>query len=323
MIEYALKRIVSGLLLVAGLMIVTFFLVRLSPGNPAAIAFDPTRSVDAMSRLENAWGLDKPLLVQFGAWISSIFHGDFGVSYANHRTVVSILKETVPNTLALTLPALFFQLLFGIALGVMQILNVNSWIDRLTSISTLVLYAVPSFWIGILLIMLFSQKLGWLPSSQMISFTANDLPFWSQMGDRIAHAFLPVSTMVLASLGITSRYIRNGLAGIMDQTFIMAARAQGFGHKEIVMRHALKNTLVPVITITGQHIPALISSSVIIELVFSWPGMGRLMINSAFARDYPVIIACTFLMSLFVVLGTLIADLISAMVDPRIQTGRI
>jgi len=272
-----------------------------------------------MTRLEKAWGLDQPVHSQFYAWVNSILHGDFGRSYANHRPVSELLNQTIPNTLSLTIPALFIQVFFGILLGLIQVIKHNTFLDRFISTSTLVLYAIPAFWLALILIMIFSQKFGCLPSSQMISFSYENFSLWQKIMDRLQHLILPVLTMSLASIGITSRYIRNGLIDILNKTYITAARARGLSERRIIFKHALRNTLVPVITVTGQFFPVLISSSVVIELIFSWPGMGRLIVLSSFARDYPVIIACTFLMAVFVVLGTLLADILNAIVDPRIR----
>ncbi|MBN2412934.1 ABC transporter permease [candidate division KSB1 bacterium] len=316
---YILKRILSGILLVIGLLLFTFFLVRLSPGNPASIGYDPLKSSQSMSRLEKVWGLDQPVHTQFYAWVTGILHGDFGRSYSNHKPVTELLKQTIPNTLLLTVPALVIQVVVGILLGLIQIIRHNTWLDRFISSFTLFIYAIPAFWLALILIMLFSQKFGWLPSSQMISFSYDSLSLWQKFLDRCVHLLLPVLTMSLTSIGITSRYIRNGLVDIMDKTYITAARARGLSEKRIIFKHALRNTLVPVITVTGQYFPVLISSSVVIELIFSWPGMGRLVVLSSYARDYPVIIACTFLMAVFVVLGTLLADILNAIVDPRIR----
>jgi len=319
MLAYIIKKIISGLLLIIGLVLFTFFLVRLSPGNPAAIGYDPLKAPDSMTRLEKAWGLDQPVHSQFYAWVNSILHGDFGRSYANHRPVSELLNQTIPNTLLLTIPALFIQVFFGILLGLIQVIKHNTFLDRFISTSTLVLYAIPAFWLALILIMIFSQKFACLPSSQMISFSYENFSLWQKIMDRLQHLILPVLTMSLASIGITSRYIRNGLIDILNKTYITAARARGLSERRIIFKHALRNTLVPVITVTGQFFPVLISSSVVIELIFSWPGMGRLIVLSSFARDYPVIIACTFLMAVFVVLGTLLADILNAIVDPRIR----
>jgi len=319
MLAYIIKKIISGLLLIIGLVLFTFFLVRLSPGNPAAIGYDPLKAPDSMTRLEKAWGLDQPVHSQFYAWVNSILHGDFGRSYANHRPVSELLNQTIPNTLLLTIPALFIQVFFGILLGLIQVIKHNTFLDRFISTSTLVLYAIPAFWLALILIMIFSQKFACLPSSQMISFSYENFSLWQKIMDRLQHLVLPVLTMSLASIGITSRYIRNGLIDILNKTYITAARARGLSERRIIFKHALRNTLVPVITVTGQFFPVLISSSVVIELIFSWPGMGRLIVLSSFARDYPVIIACTFLMAVFVVLGTLLADILNAIVDPRIR----
>jgi len=319
MLNYIIKKILSGLLLLAGLLVLTFVIVRLSPGNPAAIGYDPMKSPDSMTRLEKAWGLDQPLHVQFSAWMSGVLQGDLGRSYANNLPVADIMKQAIPNTLLLTIPALLLQIIAGTLLGLAQIVYHHRFADRFISAVTLVLYAIPAFWLALALVMLFSQTWHIFPSSQMQSFAWQEMSFWQKVGDRLAHLVLPVLSMSLASLGVTSRYIRNGLADMMKKTFITAARARGLSEKRIIYNHALRNALIPVITVTGQHFPALISSSVVIEVIFSWPGMGRLIVLSSFARDYPVIIACTFLMAVFVIIGTLLADILTALADPRIR----
>lgn len=307
------------MLLVIGLMTVTFFLIRLSPGSPAAAAFDPGNTVNDVGKMHQALGLDKPLWFQFFAWVRSILHGDWGNSYADHRSVGSILRQTLPNTLFLTIPALLIQLVFGVLLGLWQIAKKDTLVDRSLRVVNLVLYAIPTFWIALVLVMVFSQKLGLLPSSQMFSFGYQEMSVWERFADGLSHLVLPVISMSLVSVAVTSRYVRNCIAEVLDKEYISAARARGLSEQRILYKHAFRNALVPLITVIGQHFPALIGSSIVIELIFSWPGMGRLIVYSAFARDYPVIIACTFVMAVFVVLGSLLADILSASVDPRIR----
>ncbi len=307
------------MLLVIGLIVVTFFLLRFSPGNPASAAYDPNGRSDAVSRMQNDLGLNKPLTSQFVAWAKAILHGDWGISYADHRPVGEILWQTLPNTLFLTIPALLIQLFFGILFGLWQITKRDTLIDRSLNTLNLILYAIPTFWIALVLVMVFSQKLGLFPSSQMFSFTYQEMTIWQRFADGLSHLILPVVSMSLVSVAVTARYVRNCIAEVLNQEYILAARARGLSEKRIFYKHAFRNAMVPLITLIGQHFPALVGSSIVVELIFSWPGMGRLIVFSAFARDYPVIIACTFVMATFVVIGNLLADVVSAMVDPRIR----
>lgn len=317
--KYIAKRILSGLSLIVGLTIVTFFLVRWSPGDPAARAYDMSASRNQLQDAREQLGLDKPLVEQFADWIAGFVRGDWGESYSTHRPVTEILREKLPNTLLLTLPALIVQIVFGGLIGIFQARKEDSLRDRTLSFATLTLYALPTFWVALILVMIFAQLLGWLPSSQIHSFSYQQLSFWGKIMDRLSHLILPLLSMSLVSVAVTARYIRNCLIDVQKQRYILAARARGLDEKIVIWRHALKNVLVPLITVIGQHLPVLIGSSVVIELIFSWPGMGRLMITSSLARDYPVIIACTFVMSLLVVFGNLIVDLLSAWIDPRIR----
>ena len=319
MVTYLLKRGSLGFLLVIGLIVVTFFLLRFSPGNPASVAYDPNGKASAVARMQDDLGLNKPIGSQFISWVTNMFHGNWGTSYAVHRPIGEILKQTLPNTLFLTIPALLIQLFFGILLGLWQITKKDSLIDRSLSTVNLILYAIPTFWIALVLVMVFSQKLGLLPSSQMLSFTYQEMTIWQRLADGLSHLILPVVSMSLVSVAVISRYVRNCIAEVLNQEYILAARARGLSEKRIFYKHAFRNAMVPLITLIGQHFPALVGSSIVIELIFSWPGMGRLIVFSAFARDYPVIIACTFVMATFVVIGNLLADVISAIVDPRIR----
>ena len=317
--SYFIKKIVAGLFLILGILIGTFFLTRMSPGNPAVMAFDPKQGGESVRILEEELGLKKPIAEQFLSWSADLLQGDWGVSYSSHRPVMDVIRETLPNTLILTLSALFVQVLGGILIGMLQILYRDSILDKSLKWITLTLYAVPGFWVALLLIMIFSETLNWLPSSQMMSYYIDRLSSWQQFLDRVSHLILPVLSLSLISMAFMARYVRQCLVDVMEQEYILAARARGLSEKRIISKHMFKNILVPVVTLVGQHFPALVGSSIVIEIIFSWPGMGRLIVLSTFARDYPIIIACTFIMAVFVVLGNLLADFLCALLDPRIR----
>jgi len=319
---YILKRLLSGLILIVGISITTFVFIRVAPGNPLLNAFDPSGKYTGAESLSRKWGLELPIVDQLFIWGRGVLKGDLGKSFKSDQPVTEILAQTIPNTLILTGTALFLQVILGTILGAMQIAQKDRTFDRIASSATLVLYAVPAFWLALLLVMLFSYKLGWLPSSQMISYTYEGLQFGGKLSDRLSHLVLPVISMSIVSIAATSRYVRNCVAEIMNQEYILAARARGLSKTSILRRHALRNALVPIVTLVGQHFPTLIGSSIVIETIFSWPGMGQLIVMSTFGRDYPVIVACTFLMATFVVAGNLITDIVCAWIDPRIRLTR-
>ena len=319
MLRYSVKMTCSGLLLILGLVVFTFFLIRLSPGSPGAAAFDPNRAPDLMEQAERSWGLDQPVWRQFLNWIVDLIRGDLGRSYASGRPVTAVIGEALPNTLILTLPALLIQVMLGLLLGVLAARRPGSFLDRGISGLTLLLYAMPTFWLALLLLWLFSFHFGLLPSSHMASVGAETLPLLQRWADRAVHLLLPLLSMSLVALAVTTRYVRGSMIDELEADHVTAARARGLPERRILFRHALRNALVPVVTNTGHHFPALIGSSIVVEIIFSWPGMGRLIVLSCFARDYPVIIAITFIMALFVVVGNLLADLLSAFFDPRIR----
>ena len=322
MLAYFTRRILSGLLLIVGISIATFVFIRVAPGNPLAKVYDPSGQYTGAQSLSRQWGLELPLADQLFVWVRGVVKGDLGKSFVSNQPVTEILAQALPNTLILTVTALFLQVLFGTILGVMQIARKDSKFDRFTSATALILYAIPTFWLALLLVMIFSYNFGWLPSSQSISFGHQSLSLWTKFLDRLSHLILPVLSMSIISIAATSRYVRSCMAEIMNQEYILAAKARGLPKAIILRRHALRNALVPIVTLVGQHFPALIGSSIVIETIFSWPGMGRLIVISTFARDYPVIVACTFLMACFVVVGNLTTDIVCAWIDPRIRLTR-
>ena len=319
MIIYILKRTVTGLLLIIGITILTFLFIRLAPGNPLNRFYDPTKPNPEMQTLAKQWALERPLGEQLRTWIRNTLRGDLGKSFVSNRPVTEVLMQTLPNTLILTVAALVLKILFGSILGIIQVAHINRRTDRWINTSALIIYGMPTFLVALFFVMVFSHILKWLPSSQMISFNYESFSWLGKIMDRITHIILPVLSLSLLSIAATSRYVRNCLADVLSQEYILAARARGIPTAVIFKRHAFKNVLVPTVTWVGQHLPFLVGGSVVIETIFSWPGMGRLIVISTFARDYPVIVACTAIIAIFVVFGNILADVICAYIDPRIR----
>jgi peptide/nickel transport system permease protein len=316
-IRYILRRILLAIPLLWALATITFFIVRLAPGDPMAMYYNPEIDPSVMEAVRTRLGLDQPLHIQYVKWLGALAQGELGVSFKHHRPVAQILAETLPNTLLLTGLALLFDLGLGVLLGVLAATRQYSWVDHLTSIGALFLYSMPGFWLGLMMIILFALKLGWLPASQMESVDAEFLPLLPRLWDRALHIAMPVFVLGIASAASVARFMRGSLLEVVRQDFVRTARAKGLSERRVVFGHALRNALLPIITILGLYIPFLISGAVVTETIFAWPGMGRLTVDAIFSRDYPVVMAANLLAGTMVVLGNLLADVRIA--DPRIR----
>jgi peptide/nickel transport system permease protein len=239
-----------------------------------------------------------------------------------HRAVSEIFLEAIPNTLRLTVSVFIIQLIVGILLGVITALKKNGKLDVLINSILLFLYSMPGFWVALIAIMIFSLKLGWLPSSQMSSMHSIE-GFWPVIWDKIRHLILPAAVLSIPFVTYTARFVRGSLIEVLRQPYMQTARAFGLKRSEIVFKYALKNTLLPVVTLIGLYIPFLLGGAVITEYIFGWPGMGRITVDAIFSYDYPVILASNFIAAFAVIIGNLISDLMYVIVDPRIQMKQI
>jgi peptide/nickel transport system permease protein len=319
LIRYIIRRVLLAIPLLWGLATITFFLVRLAPGDPLALYYNPEIDPSVMEAVRERLGLDQPLHIQYVKWIGALAQGELGVSFKHHRPVAEILAETLPNTLLLTGLALLFDLGLGVLLGVVAATRQYSKVDHGTSLLALFLYSMPGFWLGLMMIILFALKLGWLPASQMQSVDAEFLPFLPRLLDQAAHLVMPVFVLGIASAASVARYMRASLLEVIRQDYIRTARAKGLSERRVVFNHALRNALLPIITLLGLYLPFLISGAVVTETIFAWPGMGRLTIDAIFSRDYPVVMAANLLAGVMVVFGNLVADVLYGIADPRIR----
>jgi peptide/nickel transport system permease protein len=319
MIGYIIRRILLSIPLLWALATLTFFIVRLAPGDPLAMYYNPEIDPSVMETVRARLGLDQPIHVQYVRWLGALAQGELGVSFKHHRPVAEILAETLPNTLILTGLALLFDLGLGVILGVIAAVRQYSWVDHVTSIVALFLYSMPGFWLGLMMIILFALKLGWFPASQMESVDAEFMGFFPRLWDRITHLIMPVFVLGIASAASVARYMRGSLLEVIRQDYIRTARAKGLSERRVIFKHALTNALIPIITLLGLYLPFLISGAIVTETIFAWPGMGRLTIDAIFSRDYPVVMAANLLAGVMVVAGNLLADILYAVVDPRIR----
>jgi peptide/nickel transport system permease protein len=302
-----------------GLLTITFFIIRLAPGDPVSLYIQGDVDPHYAENLRKALGLADPVHVQYVKWLKSTLTGELGMSFSKHADVSDILLETIPNTMLLTFFALIFNFLIGIGIGIITALKRGSKLDHSVNITSLFVYSMPEFWLGLMLILGVSLHLGLLPASGMHSPMAKYLSFPEYVWDVFQHMILPVFVLGVASAAATGRYMRGSLLEVINQDYIRTARAKGLSEVLVIGKHALRNALIPIITLLGLSLPFLLGGAVIVETVFSWPGMGKVTIDAIFSRDYPLIIACTMVSGAMVILGNLLADVLYALVDPRIR----
>jgi peptide/nickel transport system permease protein len=327
LISYALRRVLAAIPLLLGVATIVFLVLSLAPGDPSAVYFGPGMSPETLERIRRDMGLDDPFLVQYLRWLFSFVRGDFGYSFASNMPVSRRILAALPNTLVLASVSLLLAFLAGILMGVVQAVRQYSLLDTTLSGGALFFYSMPSFWLAIMLILVFSvnaSEWGWplvLPVSGVVGTDHDLLGPLGQLRDRLMHLVLPVLSLTLVLAAGVARYVRASMLEVIRQDYIRTARAKGLSEFQVIFKHGLRNGLIPVVTLFGLYLPFLLSGTVFIEYVFSWPGMGKLLVDSILQRDYPVVLAGTFLFGGMVVLGNLVADLLYGAVDPRIRQG--
>lgn len=326
MLRYFVRRVLLAVPLLLGIATVLFFVMHLAPGDPASTLFGPYVSDAAVEELRRSWGLNEPIHVQYVKWLGALLTGDLGYSFSRNQPVATLLAQILPNTLILSGAALLLAFLGGIALGVVQALKRNTFVDSALSAVSLFFYSMPSFWLALMMILVFSLLAGtvwgWpvsFPASGMVSPDHDLMGFWQRLGDRIAHLVLPATTLALVLAAGLARYVRGSMLEAMNQDYVRTARAKGLPERTVIFRHVLRNALIPVVTLLGLYLPFLFSGAVFVEVVFSWPGMGKLMVDAIGQRDYPVVLGGGLLFAGLVVVGNVLADLLYGLVDPRIR----
>lgn len=320
MIGYLAKRLLLAVPILLGASTIIFFLMHAAPGDPTSLYLaNPNIDPRVIEQMRRNLGLDQPVYVQYVKWLSSFLRGDFGYSFSQHRAISQILKDAIPNTLMLSGVSLIIIFAIGVLVGTIQAVRQYSWVDNLATVLSFFFYSMPSFWFGLMLMLLFSYKFQWLPASQMTSVEHEFLGGFGQFSDRIQHLLLPALALGVGGAASVARYMRSGMLEQIRQDYVRTARAKGLGERSVVFKHAMRNALIPVVTLLGLYIPFLISGAVLIETIFAWPGMGRTIVTAIFQRDYPVVLASAFVISVLVILGNLVADLLYSVVDPRVR----
>jgi ABC-type dipeptide/oligopeptide/nickel transport systems, permease components len=308
--------------LLLGITIVCFFVMHLAPGLPTDLQtqMNPKSTVEMKERLKTLYELDKPVHEQYWSWLKKLSHGDLGISFSSdHRPVVAKIMERLPITIILEFLSLIIIIAIAVPIGVLSAVHQDSIFDKITGVLVFIGFAVPTFWLALLMMIFFGIHLGWLPISGLRSLNYEYLTPWAQFVDLAKHLVLPVFISAFGGLAGLSRYMRANMLEVIRQDYIMTARAKGLPERDVIYKHALRNALLPAITILGLSIPGLIGGSVIFETIFAIPGMGQLFYMSVMARDYPTVMGILLIGAILTLLGNLIADVSYAIADPRIR----
>jgi peptide/nickel transport system permease protein len=325
MLWYALRRLVLAVPLLLGITLVSFVVIHLAPGEPVDLQtgdLSVQSSAQAKQLLYEMYGLDKPLPVQYWNWLVRLARLDFGRSFApDARPVLQKIGERLPITLLLNIVEMLIIVALAVPIGVLSATRQYSRFDKVTTVFVFMGFATPDFWLALLLMILFGVQLGWLPISGLRSLNWEYLSFWRQQWDFLSHLLLPILVATFGGLAGFSRYMRQSMLEVVRQDYIQSARAKGLAESVVIGKHALRNALLPVVTILGLSLPGLIGGSVIVESIFAIPGMGQLMVQAVFERDYPVIMGNLVIVSTLTLVANLTADITYSFVDPRIRVG--
>lgn len=328
MMRYLARRVVAAVPLVLGIATIVFFVLNLAPGDPASMYAAPGVSPEALDQMRRNLGLDRPVHERYLRWMGAVLRGDLGTSFSRGQPVRDVLLQILPNTLVLSGCALLLAFVGGVVVGVVQAVRRDTLVDRGLSVVGLFFYSIPSFWLALMMILVFSLLARnvwdwplWFPASGMVSVDHAFMGPWERLADRARHLVLPSLSLALVLAAGIARYARGSMLEVLGQDYIRTARAKGLPERTVVLRHALRNGLIPIVTLLGLYLPFLFSGTVFVETVFSWPGMGKLVVDAIAQRDYPVVMGGALVFAAMVVLGNLLADLLYAIVDPRIRYG--
>ena len=325
MFRYLLQRTLLLIPLFIGITLITFVVIHLAPGEPVEMqtALNPKASAKSRERMREFYGLDKPLHIQYVNWLGRLVKLDFGRSFApDGKPVIKKVAERIPVTLSINFIALILEFGLAIPIGILAATHRNSLLDKGITLFVFLGFAVPTFWLSLLMMYVFGVKLGWLPISGLHSLGADRMSSFAWLLDTAKHLILPLGVATFGALAGLSRYTRSTMLEVINQDYITTARAKGLSERVVIYRHALRNALLPIITILGFSLPGLIGGSVIFETIFAIPGMGQLFYMGVMSRDYPLVMGILVIGAFLTLIGNLLADLAYAAADPRIRHGR-
>ena len=313
--RYIMRRLVQSVILLVLVTMIAFALMHLAPGGPLAVyTLNPTIRAEDIARLEKSFGLDRPLYIQYAKWASGMMRGDWGRSFRDSQPVFDIIVSRLWSTLVLAGTALVIAMVLGVFIGTLGAVRQHSVADYLSTIGAMLALSIPTFWFGLMAIYLFSVRLGWLPSGGRQTLGED-----FSLADRIEHLILPASVLGFVLVATWSRYTRAAVLEIINQDFIRVARSKGLSEKRVITGHVMRNAMGPLVVLAGIQIPLLFSGALVTESVFTWPGMGRLFVDSLNYRDYPVMMGILFVTAVLVILFNLLADIVGVLVDPRVR----
>lgn len=321
-LKYLIKRILFMIPLIFGITVICFFVMHLAPGSPTDLQtqMNPKASAEMKARLMSLYELDKPIHVQYWSWLKKLSRGDLGTSFSSdHRPVSDKILERLPITIVINFLSLLIIIAVAVPIGVLSAVHQDSLFDKITAVLVFIGFAVPTFWLALLMMIFFGIHLGWLPISGLRSLNYEYLSAGGQLLDLAKHLILPVFISAFGGLAGLSRYMRANMLEVIRQDYILTARAKGLSERQVIYKHALRNALLPAITILGLSIPGLIGGSVIFETIFAIPGMGQLFYMAVMARDYPTVMGILLIGAVLTLVGNLIADVSYAIADPRIR----
>ena len=315
MFQYILKRLLQAVPLLIGVSIIGFSMMHLAPGGPLAVyTLNPTITAQDIERIKHVFGLDQPVYVQYLKWAYGIFTGNWGNTFFGGRPVLDVILERIPATFLLMGSGMSLAMVLGMCIGILGAVKRYSVFDYLATSGAMVALSFPTFWFGLMTIFIFSLKLGWLPSGGMYTLGGNE-----GILDLVRHLILPTVVLALVLVAQWSRYTRSSFLEVIHQDYIRTARSKGLSKRRILFRHAFPNAVSPLIALAGVQLPWLFSGALITETIFGWPGMGRLFVDALTMKEYPILMGMVMITALAVILGNLLADLINALIDPRIR----
>ncbi|MES2579204.1 MAG: ABC transporter permease [Pseudomonadota bacterium] len=336
MLKYLIKRVLWMIPLLIGISLISFFIMHLAPGDITnnEASFNPKASEESRQKLRELYSLDKPVIVQYGLWLKRMGTLDFGNSFASHQKPVfwqttdkdgnvtkGMIQEALPITLLINILGLIITLTLAIPLGIIAARKYTLWQDKSITLFNFIGFSIPGFWLSLLLMYWLGVMNNWLPISGLHSINYDSLDTWAKIKDSISHLILPVIIPSVTGLAGITLFVKNGMLDVFHQDYITTARAKGLNEHQVVYTHALRNALLPLITIVGLSIPSLIGGSVIAETIFAIPGMGKLFFDSVMMRDFPVIMGILTIGSALTLIGNLLADIAYAWADPRVRRG--
>ncbi len=304
----------GAILLLAGLATIVFFLSRLLPGDVTDALISPSVPASVREQLRLQLGLDRPTVEQYLVWVRSVASGDLGTSFTRNEPVFSVIGSVFPNTIILAVAALILEIVLGVALTLPAFFLHGKRIEKALSRLLLAVYTIPSFWVGMILLLVFSYGMGLLPSSQMYSSGEYGSPI-----NLLQHLVLPSLTVAIPAAAGFARYLRGSVLNVQKQEFVLYAQSLGLSRRRVFRSYVLPNAASPIISLLGVEIGVLMTGVLVTETLFSWPGMGQLTVHAIFARDYPLVMGCVLVAGVMVVLGNLVADVVNALLDPRIR----